>query len=341
MRVALLGYFGWGNFGDQLFLDTVRTRSNELFGEGTTIMCLPRRNLAWHARLGAVGSMMRVAYALRAALTADVVVRCGGSVFSDVRGTNAILRKYASGRLQALGVSVGPFASAQKAGEVASFLTRFERVVFRDDSWRLLLGRLEGSWAQGGDLAALSHRIVCRGPREGIVVCPSAASHRGPEILVSQAIQAVRRFQEAGYSDEVTVLALNSHPRIGDKTICKVVEAQLRAKGISVTVRDFGDLGVEGTCDVLASARLVISERLHGAVVAYLAGGRFILVDHHQKCRDFLEDIGAVDEVVVQPDERNLDLALEAALGVAPPYSVAPSMYIERALSVYCGKGRN
>ncbi|MBW3667472.1 MAG: polysaccharide pyruvyl transferase family protein, partial [Actinobacteria bacterium] len=53
--------------------------------------------------------------------------------------------------------------------------------------------------------------------------------------------------------------------------------------------------------DLLASAELVVSERLHGAVLAAAAGTVPIMVEYRPKLRDFAQSIG-LEELVIRTD---------------------------------------
>ena len=91
--IAVVGYFGWGNFGDQPFLDTVRRRREELWPGSSEILALTSRDLGRHATAGPLGALVRAAHSLRILRRADVLAYCGGSVFTDVSGVDALRRR--------------------------------------------------------------------------------------------------------------------------------------------------------------------------------------------------------------------------------------------------------
>ena len=81
---------------------------------------------------------------------------------------------------------------------------------------------------------------------------------------------------------------------------------------------------------------LVISMRLHGAVLAYLLGVPFALNEYHQKCTDFCDDIGQLGHrrwprLSPHPDPTTLVLGLLSE----EPVGFQPSKYVERALRTY------
>ena len=279
---------------------------------------------------------------------------CGGSVFGEVSGVDALRRRFRPARVQALGVSVGPFSSPRARQEVAEYLADFERVVIRDDSWKHLdqdrpAGTDPGEssaqqtasatrpLAQGGDLAALSPLIaqVSATSREGLVVCPSAAAEGDVELLAQQVMQAREALLTRGRSARVRLLALNGHPRWGDLELVRQLAASLRELGVDSEASSFLDLGLEATVTALTSADLVLSQRLHGAIVAYLSGGRFVMIDHHPKCRAFVEDVTGATQVCVPVDAIDLSAALESALDPARTLTWEPQDYVARAHRVY------
>ncbi|OFT44127.1 hypothetical protein HMPREF3159_15930 [Brachybacterium sp. HMSC06H03] len=348
--IAVVGYFGWGNFGDQLFLDTVRRRREELWPGSSEILALTTRDLGRHATTGPLGALVRAAHSLRILRRADVLAYCGGSVFTDVSGVDALRRRLRPDRVQALGVSVGPFADEQARQDVKQYLGEFERIVVRDDSWTLLQEDLpllpepvDGPPAgieQGGDLAALSPLITraADDERSGLVVCPSAAADADVDLLAEQVLQARRAMRLRGLPAPVRLLALNGHPRNGDEQLVRALAAALRDQGVECTTSSFLEIGLERTAAMLGSASLVLSQRLHGAIVAYLSGGRFLMLDHHAKCRAFVEDISGDAAVCVPVHAPDLSEALEAALCPERAPLREPEEYIRHAERVYLGQ---
>lgn len=348
--IAVVGYFGWGNFGDQLFLDTVRRRREELWPGSTEVLALTSKDLGRHATAGPLGALLRAAHTLRIFRRADVLAYCGGSVFTDVTGVDALRRRFRPPRMQALGVSIGPFSDARARADVTQYLDEFERIVVRDDSWCLLQDDLPllpepatgppPGIEQGGDLAALSPLIthVPDHDRTGLVVCPSAAAEADVEVLADQVIQARRAMLLRGRPAPVQLLALNGHPRNGDEELVRSLAASLRDQGVECRTSSFLELGLERTVALLGSAGLVLSQRLHGAIVAYLSGGRFLMLDHHPKCRAFVEDVAGEATVCVPVDAPDLSVALDAALSSDRTLLREPQEYIRHAQRIYLGQ---
>ena len=338
MRIAVSGYFGWGNFGDQLFLDTVIDKHQHIWPDATSVISLTEQPLAPHSTRRVAGALSRVWYTFRVAMGADLLAYCGGSVFTQISGADAVRRWIRPARMQALGVSVGPFNSIRAEREVAKYLAQFESIVFRDSSWKDFprVGML-GNHRQGGDIAALSSRISRdeKADRRGLVVCPSAAAGQDSATLAEQARQAFEMLSKSRPHVSVTILALNGHPELGDLQLSREVSKLLSKGGIPSKVEDYISLGLQETCDLLTRAELVLSQRLHGAIVAYLSGGKFILADHHPKCKAFVDEIRAEDFISVKPSSPNIVNELEEVLRGDRIWQVSPQEYVAHAREVY------
>ena len=306
-RVQLLGYFGWGNFGDDLFREVCEENADRLWpGADVRAFEGPRQNFAHPRADAASGRLFRT---VRGALWANTFAYCGGSVFTEIAGTAALRRHLPGHAVEALGVSVGPFATAQDHRSVVTELQAFRSLIVRDKESH---DRLGGNCVLGGDLAALSRRfkppasefvspdepapawVPHRVQRTGLVICPSQASGIPADRVGEMLSRAL-----ASTGVEITLLALNSHPRLGDHALTASLAAHLRREGRSVRVVDYGSVGIGGVVDVLARAQLVWSQRLHGAIVSYLLGTPMAIVDHHEKCGAFARDIDLDSQFLV------------------------------------------
>lgn len=364
-RIQLLGYFGWGNFGDDLFRETCEDRAAALWPDGTVRAFESARSNFSESRF--LSPVRRFGTTLAGALWADTFAYCGGSVFSRLAGTSALRTRFFRGHaFEALGVSVGPFASSRDHREVMTALRAFDRVVVRDQE---SCDRLAGDCVLGGDLASLSRRFDpvprAAAPASGqrLTICPSAAAGASAAQIVadlSTSLAGSPTALDAGADPEITVLALNAHPRLGDGALAAEIATGLREHGWHVGVVDYGRVGLTGVIEVLRSSGLVWSQRLHGAIASYLLGTPVAVVDHHEKCGAFARDIGldprflAHDFASLAPtlgtfdgdrrtsrslgsgrSENVLDGADCSEPGSALPWTHPAAAYRERALRAY------
>ncbi len=303
-RIQLLGYFGWGNFGDDLFREVCQERAGMLWPQGRVRVFEGQRQNFSHPRPDA--ALRRLWASARGSLWATSFAHCGGSVFTELRGTAALRLKLPGLAFEALGISVGPFDAPADQDAVVAALKGFSRVVVRDQE---SFDRLRGDGVLGGDLAALSRRVraseVRTAPVEvsqasppgrdtaerersaGVVICPSQAAPESAEDAAAQIAAAL-----ASTDERICVLALNAHPHLGDHVKASVIADELHKSGRNVELLEYGSLGIDGVFDVLGRAQLVWSQRLHGAIVSYLLGTPVAIVDHHEKCGAFARDIG-------------------------------------------------
>lgn len=327
MRVHAIGYYGMGNFGDELFADVARTRASLLWPGATVRTFAARRPGPWSDGTW-LGKGLRATATLAGAAWADTFALVGGSVLTDLNGTTRLRDRLAPGkRREALGVSVGPFASDAARDRVLAHLDRCERIVVRDAASAERLGR---DVPVGGDLAALHPSLQAPGPGgDALVVCPSAATDTDPAAL-ADALRAT------GERPPVVVLALNAHPDLGDVAACARVADALAPHAASVRTESFAQLGIPGTCELLGTARAVWTERLHGAIAAHLLGRPFALRAHHAKCADLADWIGLADARRVDADWR--DAAIDTLSGregttrsAAAARSLATTAYAKEA----------
>ncbi|MFW6597664.1 polysaccharide pyruvyl transferase family protein [Propionibacteriaceae bacterium Y2011] len=335
-RVQAVGAYGFGNFGDQLFVETVQRHAATLWPNATVRTFAPAGRSRLYASSRWYGQAARLGAAAVGLAWADTIAVCGGSVLQDVGGVARLRQRALRGqRVEALGVSVGPFNGTGAAQRVESFLAHVDRLVVRDPASVQRLEQLSHTTTPvvGGDLVALNGLVQPETERsDTIVICPSAAAQSDLELLTRQAGDAV---DEVNRSEphRVTVLAMSSQGTSDDGPLCAGLASGLSDRGIDVDLASFADLGLSQTCRLLASSAMVWSQRLHGAIVAYLSDVPFMLVGHHAKCRDFGSDIGA-DQQIVALDEPWAPVAAALADGSFRPH-MGSDAYRDRARGAY------
>lgn len=343
MAVVATGYYGMANFGDDLFRDAVREGASALWPQADLKFVAPDVDSpdwvkALYARHSRAGSMLRALTAARA-LSSGHIAYCGGSLFQDVRGVRTIHRLAATlniGRFEALGVSVGPFASQQAEERVQNFMGRFERIVVRDVESHEWLANCGLRSSLGGDIAALSDKLNDYGSceqRGGVAIAPCGTAGAFTDSYVQGVVHAVRVARQRGVSD-VNVVALNSHPVNGDFAVCRALSEALERDGAKARIIDYSDVGISGVIEILSSSKLVIATRLHAGIVAYLTETPVVLVAYHRKSIDFAKDVGLSPASVVGTSSLldEWEGAMESA--TAQP-SMTAEVYRERAIDAY------
>ncbi|KAA3639408.1 MAG: glycosyltransferase [Armatimonadetes bacterium] len=151
-----------------------------------------------------------------------------------------------------------------------------------------------------GDLAfGLNRRDVER--VDSAVFCPMWTDGRliggSDEATVKAFAEAVRVAEEEGLRPVI----LASHPS-DDRAIVRI------AKELGDARFDYidGYRDVEQAIEVIASARIVVSERLHGSILAAAMGTPFVAIEYQPKVRDFVKSIDATDWCVRTDDPGGL-----------------------------------
>jgi hypothetical protein len=78
---------------------------------------------------------------------------------------------------------------------------------------------------------------------------------------------------------------------------------------------------LDETSRLLASADLVIGERLHSVVLAAAVGTPFVAVEYRPKLRDFARSVGRDDAVVRTDEIDRLDAAVDSVIAEGPAFS--------------------
>lgn len=326
-RVNAVGYYGWDNFGDELFRAAIEVEKERIWGAGTRIRSFVTPIRALHQNLGPVGALTRFIESLLGAVWADTIAMCGGSVLQTVRGTQTLrdrLAKLGNTRLEALGVSLGPWSSEEARQLVLGHVARMDRAVVRD---RASASRAGTGIRVGGDLAALYPMPVTpRAERSHLTICISNDSKASIDALVSLLSELL-----PGVTLPVKLLALNVRRGHGDVEISHTIAARLAAVHPDIEVLTFDS--VDQTIEIISRSRAVWSQRLHGVIAAYLCEVPVLALSHHQKITDFARDIELPDRFIRQDLGLDEELrgAARATLESGPHARVSPAAY--RALT--------
>ena len=323
LRASFTGYYGMRNFGDDLFGAICASASRRFWNAsprvvGPHIAAVDSRYTipGWYpvsayGGTGPLGKASRLYSFMRGVRGTDLMVLGGGSVINGrtVFREPMMLSARRRGRLQlaAVGVSVGPFESPAAEESSRIFISELSYLAVRDHrSYELAMEMGAGDRLhRGRDLAGLLPMLIplsqrpplpARGEALRIGIAPCRYSPRpGYDAPAAQTVQnsLVQSLKglDKDYKLQVDVFSLNEHPVHGDVALSQNLLRELSAHGISARhVRYLH-------CDPIAAARAIgqcdvyVSTRLHGAIVAYMLGVPFMIVEYHPKCTDFADDI--------------------------------------------------
>ncbi|MDR5697291.1 MAG: polysaccharide pyruvyl transferase CsaB [Armatimonadota bacterium] len=297
MRIAVLGYYGFGNLGDEAVLWAMRTHLAERLPNAK--LCVlsgdPEGTQAMHG-VDAVhrGDLRAVAKAFR---SADLVCSGGGSLFQDVTSWRSPVVYAALHELSRLARHT--LVYAQGVGPLRRPLSRWLTRRAMDAAERITL--------RDGDSAALLRRLGIRRPIE--VTCDPVfglqAPSRGPEprtLLIGVSVRSwpgvwlgplARGLQEAQRQTGARVKVVCLHPRADLEVSRQLVE---RLEPADLVVPG----GPAEALETMDDVTLLVGMRLHALILAAVCGRPFVALAYDPKVTVLARTLGAP---VLPPDE--------------------------------------
>jgi polysaccharide pyruvyl transferase WcaK-like protein len=314
-QVALTGYYGQRNFGDDIFCVVASWGIKKFWNKEIVFLTNEMPVLPKEIQFSFIPPKHIKGFSLLhnviTSMMSDYIIYAGGSIFHTKPKSILYLNYWHYGLAQfshkfgAIGISTGPFKSMADYEWVKKFLGKFEFISVRDyQSFNTLESmKLPGKIVQAFDMAVLSpiidqevvtERKIKRNIVLGISICHYERFINGD--LLKEAKRENNLFQTIelilrDHKDvEIRIFSLNNHPINGDKLLAIELKQHLS---------NFQDR-IEIIChenDPLATWRqikecdMMIGIRLHSCILAYAAKIPFIMVEYHQKCSDFLDYI--------------------------------------------------
>nr|WP_320166831.1 polysaccharide pyruvyl transferase family protein [uncultured Methylophaga sp.] len=332
--IAFTGYYGMSNFGDDIFGAVSVWGAREFWGIQAKILAPSIDGIEaeysvpdWfsknvYASPKILGQLSRLGFVLKELPKTEQLIFAGGSLFTATNsGVMKVIEKIANKtdlRLSAIGVSVGPFTNAKDAYDVKSFLAKFDYLSVRDQASYLEVKKFnpDSNVVMAGDLAALypaAHKIHRENksvlhPVIGIALCnyesivgghPATEENRNNALINAVVMSAKKN------GARVRVFSLNNHRVYGDNELANRLVSELEKANISCEKVHYGLQSLHEVWRQIASCNAFVSVRLHGAIAAYLCDVPFVLIEYHQKCRDFLDDIGQKECLRIKNDIRD------------------------------------
>lgn len=323
-RINAIGYYGWNNFGDELFRAAIHLNSELIWGPGARVRSFVTPVRALHQNLGLLGRATRLIEAIVGAVWCDTIALCGGSVLEDVRGTQRTrsdaLRKRRS--VEGIGISLGPWGTPAAKERVRDYVMKMDRVVVRDVASSDRIGM---DVTVGGDLAALYPMpIVPTGQREHLTICVSNDSRESVDDVVEFFANLL-----PGVTIPVKLLTLNVRPGHGDVEFAEEIQHRLNAYHPDIELHRFET--IDQTIALIASSQAVWSQRLHGLIVAYLCDVPILALSHHRKISDFAAHIGLPARFLCESlvFDETIGLAARESLTGTRSWATEPSDYKE------------
>lgn len=322
IKILFTGYYGFNNFGDDLFpLACINGSSLYLKDcecyilsppiagiEGNYLVPAHLAKLYRHS--GLLGKLVRLVFMVVGAFWCGNLVLAGGSTIASGSSLRMARIQYYLALLgvcnvSAIGVSVGPFWSDKDRQLAASFIKNLKYFSVRDLSSVVECQKLGLSEVPHyfGDLAGalpLEPFLKSEDQRNtgapkvlGVSVCryeSYVAGNLEVEEYRNLAIfQGVLAFAKESQCS-VSVIVLNANADLGDCEISNKLFLFLKKEGVDVSISNY--VGPYAALQAIHACDLFFSVRLHGAIVAYLMNIPFSLVEYHHKCKAFINSIG-------------------------------------------------
>ncbi len=334
MKIAVTGYYGFSNFGDDLFIIASALGADKYWKEHELIFVSPPikginanfivprwfpKNI--YANMGLLGQITRMYFLLFALLKSDAVLNAGGSIVSSHASHSKIkiqilMKKFFKKKIIGIGLSIGPFSSDKDKTSAIDLIQYFDILSVRDNKSCQIASEF------------LTDKIVtCSTDLVGIVARhynfdkisklsnilgaslmqfdDKSIDVYGNSINVNKWMIETIKFAKE-HQMIVRVFILNTHPVNGDIEISERFINMLQQSNVEYEKISL-DIGAMQVWEKIAECSVMLSFRLHGAICAYMSDVQFYLFEYHQKCTDFLDDIGYTK---LADDEQEIDKLL-------------------------------
>jgi len=324
LRILLSGYYGLGNLGDEAILAGLAGALRERGHAPLVLSGDPAATEAEHGLL----ARHRTRGLLGALASADVVVSGGGGLLQDKTSARSLsyylwivrLARWFGRPVAVYGQSFGPLSPAGRARVQREL--RGVPLFLRDQQSLRLAADLGLDASLVGDAALLLERPRPQGgTRRGAEPArsPGGDPHAGagPVVLVprggyDQYNDVLERLAPSLEAAGRSLAVVAFHPEEDRLPAQRVAAAASCAKTLTAAT-------VADAVDLLAGASYVVSARLHGNILAAVAGVGFAGLSYDPKVAGFLEQASA-PSFEAPVDEPAL---LAAALTAAPPDAVS------------------
>lgn len=364
-KVLFTGYYGFNNFGDDLFglacVNGLRKNGKNYVpvilsppvGGVDAKYLVPEVLSFLYKKQGVIGSLIRALFMIYGCLRYGDVVLSGGSVISSggssrIRKIQYFFTKIGVCRLSAIGISVGPFTTEKDRSDARRFINSLSYLTVRDEA------SVKECNSMGVDVEAhLYNDLAGCAPLPRTRANKSAVNNRvlGVSVCRYESIVGGDTVQESlrnisifhGISDfavkhdfSVNILILNSNEVVGDAGISKELSEYLSGSGVSSQVIDY--VNPAESLKHISGCDIFFSVRLHGAISAYLLDVPFLLVEYHEKCKEFMDCIGFDEENRILSsvvDRAHVYKCIKAVSQGEGGFSVEPLDYIDISSKIF------
>ncbi len=349
----LVGYYGMRNSGDDALMYATAWAAKHLIGCDNTKVGLYshhaceteskyKLSLAFNQKYPGQNRLLHY----KTAIQSKRIIFGGGSVLhseTDINLKRQLMSLSSHKKSLAVGVGIGPFTSIAAEKSCAKFLTECGYVGVRDNISLDIAQSIapKANVTKTFDLAPL---LLCSKKykpqnveRKGIALtlCSVAINAMGKTDENAE-LQRIEQFtqlitllyQKTG--EPITLIEFNGHSLLGDWRINNIIVARL-SKNIPVAIKKYEQNPI-ALLEHLASYKAILSMRLHGAILGYLANTPVLSLNYHNKCQGWCDEIGMHENY--QIDLFNLDvenIISQIIQGLSTSFT-PPALSIENAI---------
>ncbi len=325
----LVGYYGMSNSGDDALMYATAWAAKHLTGFNNTKVGLygdyTRETKCDHKLALKFNQMFPGQNRLlhyKTALQSERIIFGGGSVLhseTDINLKRQLMSLSSPKKSLAVGVGIGPFNSIAAEKSCAKFLNECGYIGVRDNESLAIAQSIapRANVKKTFDLAPLlllnSKRYQPQNKeRKGIALtlCSVATNSMGETDKASEERRFVQ-FAElitnlyVKTGEPITLIEFNGHSILGDWKINNNIFSKLN-KNIPINIKKY-DPNPIALLENLASYKAILSMRLHGSILGYLANTPVLSINYHSKCKGWCDEIGMPKEYQINLSELNVE----------------------------------
>jgi len=319
MRITLVGWNCRKNLGDDVMTDVIIDNLGKKYPSASFLIIgdqksLPDfqasqnhpainveaiKNFDWYNSIPIIKTLFnRIYIALLVALKSDVIVIGGGTIYHSIPLTRfyrqiARLKNIFNSKckIYSIGVSIGPFKNEDELTAFKEFTSDVDFFSVRDNRSMNLLGKNEHT-SLAPDLA-LAYPLTkefdeFKLNEIAIILRQGHIDEKTTSFLKDFIIGFNKQFP--AYVIKFYSFCEYYLPSENDTV---AIESLLRAVNIinlPVEIVKYNNRPHE-FCNLLSKSKLIVSVRLHGAILGYALKVPFFMISYHEKCVDFFNEL--------------------------------------------------
>lgn len=331
-KIVYSGFYGFKNTGDDAFLEVAAWGSKKYLDADDVVFLghdLPRLITESRELSNPLFKGHDRIQAFKELVNADYFISAGGSTFVNhkwhqLKEVALLTKQTMNGKLKngAIGISIGPFDTSNDERSVQKYLQQLDFLTLRDRRSFEYAQSLSLPYQpiEAFDLAALlpfvykDEKIINTSLNRkiiGVSVCPYESISKKESISNEvrrneEVVRLLKKLERESEDIFFRFFIMNGHPLFGDMKLTREIIEKSGVKNFEIIPYQKVVLDI---WNLIGECNFMIATRLHAAIMAAYNNVPFILNEYHQKCRDFLLDVGQHEKLVVS-DAYYLDLAI-------------------------------